>query len=216
MGRRPSRCYRYQKNKPYIKSRYLRGVPDPKLQIYDIGSKTAGVGQFPMCIHLVSDELQQLSSECLEAARIAVNKYMVKSCGKEAFHMRVRTHPFHVLRTNKMLSCAGADRLSQGMRHAFGKAMGLASRINIGQIIFSIRINDKHEKQAIEAFRRCKHKFAGRQYIEVSSAWGFTKFTRAQYEKFDSQGLLRSDGVIAKLRNGHGKLGDTKKPVLLF
>lgn len=25
--------------------------------------------------------------------------------------MRIRAHPFHVLRINKMLSCAGADRL---------------------------------------------------------------------------------------------------------
>ncbi|ELU41780.1 hypothetical protein AG1IA_04190 [Rhizoctonia solani AG-1 IA] len=30
MGRRPARCYRYCKNKPYPKSRYNRGVPDPK------------------------------------------------------------------------------------------------------------------------------------------------------------------------------------------
>lgn len=27
MGRRPARCYRMQKKKPYIKSRYCRGVP---------------------------------------------------------------------------------------------------------------------------------------------------------------------------------------------
>lgn len=33
MGRRPARCYRYCKNKPYPKSRYNRGVPDPKVRI---------------------------------------------------------------------------------------------------------------------------------------------------------------------------------------
>ena len=27
MGRRPARCYRFHKKKPYIKSRYCRGVP---------------------------------------------------------------------------------------------------------------------------------------------------------------------------------------------
>uniref|UniRef100_A0A452V0J5 Ribosomal protein L10 n=1 Tax=Ursus maritimus TaxID=29073 RepID=A0A452V0J5_URSMA len=74
MGRRPARCYRYCKNKPYPKSRFCRGVP------------------------------------ALEAARICANKYMVKSCGKDGFHIRVRLHPFHVIRINKMLSCAGADR----------------------------------------------------------------------------------------------------------
>merc|ERR1711861_60604 len=104
MGRRPFKCYRYQKNKPYPKSRFNRGVPDPKIRIFDAGRKKAPVDDFPACVHMVSMELEQLSSEALEAARIACNKYMVKTAGKEAFHLRVRLHPFHVLRINKMLS----------------------------------------------------------------------------------------------------------------
>lgn len=56
-------------------------------------------------------EKENITSEALEAARIAANKYMVKNAGKDTFHLRVRVHPFHVLRINKMLSCAGADRL---------------------------------------------------------------------------------------------------------
>ena len=128
MGRRPARCYRYCKNKPYPKSRYNRGVPDskvcalpqapgrlafdllPKIRIFDLGRKRASVDDFPFCCHLVSDEYEQLSSEALEAARICANKYVTKTSGKDSFHLRVRVHPFHVLRINKMLSCAGADR----------------------------------------------------------------------------------------------------------
>ncbi|XP_065264772.1 LOW QUALITY PROTEIN: large ribosomal subunit protein uL16-like [Emys orbicularis] len=110
MGRRPARCYRYCKNKPYPKSRFCRGVPDAKIRIFDLGRKKAKVDEFPLCGHMVSDEYEQLSSEALEAARICANKYMVKSCGKDGFHIRVRLHPFHVIRINKMLSCAGADR----------------------------------------------------------------------------------------------------------
>lgn len=59
----------------------------------------------------MSDEKEQLTSEALEAARVSANKYMSKFAGKDNFHMRIRAHPFHVLRINKMLSCAGADRL---------------------------------------------------------------------------------------------------------
>merc|ERR1712070_586177 len=88
--------------------------------------------------HLVCGEKQQIGSETLEAGRIVVNKYMFNNAGKDQFHMRIRVHPFHVLRQNKMLSCAGADRLSSGMRHAFGKALGVCARVNIGQIIYSI------------------------------------------------------------------------------
>lgn len=74
MGRRPARCYRYCKNKPYPKSRFCRGVPDPKIRIFDLGRKKAGVNEFPLCVHLVSDEYEQLSAEALEAARICCNK----------------------------------------------------------------------------------------------------------------------------------------------
>ena len=83
---------------------------DPKIRIYDLGRKKARVEDFPLCVHLVSDEFEQLSSEALEAGRICANKYMVKHCGKDSFHIRIRCHPFHVVRINKMLSCAGADR----------------------------------------------------------------------------------------------------------
>jgi len=81
-----------------------------KIRIFDLGRKRASVDEFPFCCHLVSDEYEQLSSEALEAARICANKYVTKSAGKDSFHLRVRVHPFHVLRINKMLSCAGADR----------------------------------------------------------------------------------------------------------
>merc|ERR1712191_38120 len=78
MGRRPARCYRYCKNKPYPKSRFNRGVPDAKIRIFDLGRKRAVVDDFPLCVHLVSDEYEQLSSEALEAGRICANKYLVK------------------------------------------------------------------------------------------------------------------------------------------
>ncbi|XP_049623026.1 60S ribosomal protein L10 isoform X2 [Suncus etruscus] len=120
MGRRPARCYRYCKNKPYPKSRFCRGVPDAKIRIFDLGRKKAKVDEFPLCGHMVSDEYEQLSSEALEAARICANKYMVKSCGKDGFHIRVRLHPFHVIRINKMLSCAGADRYAGSLWKAPG------------------------------------------------------------------------------------------------
>lgn len=56
--------------------------------------------------------------------------------------MRVRAHPYHVVRINKMLSCAGADRLQTGMRGAWGKPNGTVARVNIGQIILSVRTRD--------------------------------------------------------------------------
>lgn len=206
MGRRPARCYRQIKNKPYPKSRYCRGVPDPKIRIYDVGAKRAAVDSFPFCVHLVSWEKEQITSEALEAARIAANKYMTKNAGKDTFHLRVRVHPFHVLRINKMLSCAGADRLQTGMRGAFGKPQGTCARVAIGQILLSIRCKDVHSAQSQEALRRAKFKFAGRQKIVVSRNWGFTSFPRQDYVQWKKEGRLINDGVNAKLLTNHGRL----------
>eukprot|EP00731_Ephydatia_muelleri_P028582 Em0020g226a len=155
---------------------------------------------------MVSDEYEQLSSESLEAARICANKYLVKFCGKDAFHLRVRVHPFHVIRINKMLSCAGADRLQTGMRGAFGKPQGCVARVNIGQVIMSVRSKDQYQAACIESFRRAKFKFPGRQKIVVSKKWGFTKWPREQYEKMLEEGTLRPDGVNVQYTPNRGPL----------
>lgn len=74
MGRRPARCYRYCKNKPYPKSRFCRGVPDAKIRIFDLGRKKAKVDEFPLCGHMVADECKQLSSKALEAVCTCASK----------------------------------------------------------------------------------------------------------------------------------------------
>ncbi|UYV61896.1 rpl10 [Cordylochernes scorpioides] len=211
MGRRPARCYRYCKNKPYPKSRFCRGVPDPKIRIFDLGRKKANVDEFPLCIHLVSNEFEQLSSEALEAARICANKYLTKVCGKDAFHLRMRVHPFHVLRINKMLSCAGADRLQTGMRGAYGKPLGTVARVNREQILMSVRTKLGNREPAREALRRSKFKLPGRQYIIDSNKWGFSKWTREEYQEMRSDGRLIADGANCKYISQHGPLANWMK-----
>ena len=215
MGRRPARCYRQIKNKPYPKSRFCRGVPDPKIRIYDVGMKRHDVDAFPLCVHLASWEKENVGSEALEAARIAANKYLTKYAGKESFHIRIRVHPYHVLRINKMLSCAGADRLQTGMRGAFGKPQGLCARVGIGQILMSVRCKDQHEEVACEALRRAKFKFAGRQKIVVSRKWGFTKYEREDYTKWREEGRIVSKGVHCELRDNKGPLRE-REPEEIF
>jgi large subunit ribosomal protein L10e len=208
MGRRPFKCYRYQKNKPYPKSRFNRGVPDPKIRIYDAGKKKYAVDEFPLAAHMVSVEKEQISSETLEAARVACNKYMVKNAGKESFHLRIRVHPWHVLRINKMLSCAGADRLQMGMRGAFGKTYGTVARVSIGQILFSVRTKDSYEPQVLEALRRAKYKLPGRQRICLSENYGFTKLPRERYASLKAEGRLMKDGINVKVVPMKGPLGE--------
>merc|ERR1711965_799072 len=170
------------------------------------GKKKYPVDDFPFAAHMVSMEKEQVSSETLEASRVACNKYMVKNAGKESFHLRVRVHPWHVLRINKMLSCAGADRLQTGMRGAFGKTYGTVARVNIGQILCSIRCRENVSKNAMEALRRAKYKIAGRQKIYASRFWGLTHILKEEFVEGRKSGRILHDGVGIQFDNGHGRL----------
>lgn len=103
-----------------------------------------------------------------------------------------------------MLSCAGADRLQTGMRGAFGKPQGTVARVNIGQIIMSVRAKEQHRESVVEALRRAKFKFPGRQRVYVSRKWGFTKWDQDDYQEMRVDGRLKPDGVTCQYRNSHG------------
>jgi len=155
---------------------------------------------------VVSGEHEQITSEALEAARIIVNKNMVRDCGKDNFHFRIRIHPWHVIRINKMLSCAGADRLQTGMRGAWGKPMGTAARVNHGQILISIRTHEKFIPQACDSLRKAADKFAGHHSVVVSPYWGFTRVLREDYDVKLESGAAKKDGVHIYLRRMRGPL----------
>uniref|UniRef100_A0A2I2ZI24 Uncharacterized protein n=1 Tax=Gorilla gorilla gorilla TaxID=9595 RepID=A0A2I2ZI24_GORGO len=165
MGRRPTGCYRYCKNKPYPKSRFCQGV--------------------------------------LDAARICANKYMVKSCGKDGFHIRVWLHSFHVIRINKTLSC---------MRGAFGKPQGTVAGVCIGQVIMSILTKLQNKEHVIDALSRAKFKFPGRQKIHISKKWGFTKFNANEFEDMVAEKQLIPDGCGVAYIPSHGPLDKWQAP----
>lgn len=73
--------------------------------------------------------------------------------------------------------------LQTGMRGAWGKPYGTVARVNIGQIILSIRCKDQNAAVVQEALRRARYKFPGRQKIIVSRKWGFTNVNREDYLK---------------------------------
>ena len=51
----------------------------------------------------------------------------------------------------------------------------------------------------MEALRRSKFKFSGRQKIFVSKKFGFTKWGREEYAEMRADGRLKLDGVNCKL-----------------
>jgi len=110
-----------------------------------------------------------------------------------------------------MLSCAGADRLQTGMRGAWGKPQGTVARVNIGQILLSVRTRDAHRATAVEALRRSMYKFPGRQKIIVSKNWGFTPIRREEYIKLKTEGRLLQDGAYVQFHRERGNIEQNLK-----
>ena len=73
------------------------------------------------------------------------------------------------------------------MRGAWGKPYGTVARVNIGQIILSVRTKDANAAVVGEALRRARYKFPGRQKIIVSRKWGFTNVNREEYLKLKEE-----------------------------
>ena len=92
------------------------------------------------------------------------------------------------------------------MRGAFGKPYGTVARVNIGQVLFSVRTKEANQAHVIEALRRCKYKFAGRQKIIISKKWGFTKLDREDFLQAKEEGRIQNDGCYVKYLNNHGPL----------
>ena len=81
-------------------------------------------------------------------------------------------------------------RLQTGMRGAWGKPYGTVARVDIGQIILSIRSKESNRAVVIEALRRARYKFPGRQKIIISKKWGFTNVNKEDYLKLKEEKLV--------------------------
>src|SRR5450759_5512128 len=82
----------------------------------------------------------------------------MKSAGRLNFRLKLRLYPHQVLRENKMATGAGADRVQDGMRGAFGKAVGTAARVSTDQRVFTVYVNPLNFLKAKEALRRASMK----------------------------------------------------------
>ncbi len=131
------RNYRSTAGQPYTRMKYIHGSPAPKVSKFNMGD--LGV-QFPRHVHLLSSEKVQIRHNALESARVAANKVLFDKYGETGYRLQLRPYPHIILRENKMIATAGADRLQEGMRRAFGKPTGRAARVMEGQPIFTIYV----------------------------------------------------------------------------
>lgn len=164
MPLRPARCYKELKKPPYTRKEYIGGVPQPKIVKFVMGNTK---GTYDLILKLVALENSQVRHNALEAARVIGHKYLSKYVGDENYLLVIRTYPHHVLRENKMMAFAGADRLQDGMRLAFGKPIGTAARIHMNEVIVEVRTTEKFLEQAKEAMRRMASKLGIKHEVVI-------------------------------------------------
>jgi large subunit ribosomal protein L10e len=152
---RPGRLYKQIKSQSYTRREYMGGVPGTRITQFDLGDKN---GNFNVTVSLVAGERAAVIHNALESMRVAANRVMMKGCGSAGYHLKVRVYPHEVIRENKVATGAGADRVSQGMRQSFGKAVGTAARIDVGQPIMTVRVTPERFSIVKEAFRKANTK----------------------------------------------------------
>ena len=161
MGLRPAKCYRTPKRPWTRQSRrkpkkgYVKGVPSNKIHKFEMGDPNK---QFSLKGYLVSDNNVLIRHNALEAARVAANKAMDKAT-KEAYFMKILVYPHEVMRENATATGAGADRFQTGMRLAFGRPIGTAAHVHIGQRIMEIRADKSLEGAVKHALKVASAKF---------------------------------------------------------
>jgi len=112
-----ARNYRAVKGQAYTRKKFAKGFPPPKINKFTMGDTK---GNFEVEAKLVALKRAQIRHSALEAARVATNRLLMDKLVND-YLMQVYPYPHIILRENKMIFGAHADRLQQGMRKSFGK-----------------------------------------------------------------------------------------------
>jgi large subunit ribosomal protein L10e len=134
----------------YTRKQYSKGFPPPKIVKFTMGDTK---GSFDYEARLVAMKRAQIRHAALESARVATNRVLIDKLIND-YLMIVHPYPHIILRENKMIFGAHADRLQQGMRRSFGKAIGTAARVEPGQIIITVRVKASAAETAKLSLKR--------------------------------------------------------------
>jgi large subunit ribosomal protein L10e len=158
------RNYRSSAGQAYTRMKYIHGSPAPKVSKFNMGDLST---HFARRVHLVSREAVQIRHNALESARVAANKVLFDKYGETGYRLQLNVYPHIILRENKMIATAGADRLQEGMRRAFGKPTGRAARVHDGQSILIVYVPVDGVETAKKALDTASTKFPMRTRVVV-------------------------------------------------
>ncbi len=160
---RPYTRWSKVRKKAFVKSR-----PGKKVIKFDMGNLKQGTSVFPVCLQLKSRHFANIRSNALESARTTALKRLEANLGRTGFYFKIKVHPHHVIRENPLAAGAGADRLSTGMKHSFGKTIATAARVEEGQTVLEVHVMSEHEAVARDALKVAGKKLPLKSTIQMT------------------------------------------------
>ena len=150
---------RFSRCKP--RRSYIKAMPHKDLHQFRMGAKK---DDYNLVMHLVSEYGVIIRDNSMESARMTTNKHLEKFLAGN-YYFILRVYPHHVIRENKMIAGAGADRLQKGMRKAFGRPSDLAARLNKGTELFTVHTYKENELAVKAALQKATRKLSGKYSI---------------------------------------------------
>lgn len=154
----------YTRKSKYKKKGFIKAVPAHKIGKFHMGETNK---EFPSAVKLISKEKFQIRHNALESVRMLVNRQLIKKFGNKGYHFCINIYPHHVLRDNRMLTGAGADRMQTGMQQAFGKVTGTAAQVKNGTTLFTVNVPEDGVGFVKELLNKAKPRIAGKIAVEV-------------------------------------------------
>jgi large subunit ribosomal protein L10e len=139
----------------YTRTEYIHRVPQSRISRFTLGDTTS---DYEYAVSLLASRDVAIRSRALEAARVTANRVLTKQLGDRSFLLKVMPYPHEVVREHKFMGFAGADRLSQGMKLAFGRPVGRAARVSAGQAVLTVFVDEEDVQAAKAALERASKK----------------------------------------------------------
>jgi len=166
---RKFKCYRrvkraYTRKSKYKRKSYIKGNAVSKIVRFVMGNPKK---EYNYEVSLTSSQRIQVRNNALESARLVSNRQLEKKIGKSDYFFKIRVYPHHILRENKMIVGAGADRMQTGMKKAFGRVAGCAAQLKKGQKVFSVYVKADKLQFAKEAMQAAGRRFPFKGIVKV-------------------------------------------------
>ncbi len=172
MGLRKGHCYttvkRANTRKSKVRSKsYVKAIPPKKIAKFAMGDiEKFNKKGFTHKIKVIVKQDIQIRDNAIESARQIIIRHLEGNFKKD-FYITVDAYPHHILRENKMLTGAGADRMQTGMQLSFGSTVGLAAQLDSGASLFTIYVDEKNIPKVREIIRMASSKLPKEKGIVV-------------------------------------------------